>query len=502
MKRTNRISSALLAALLLAASLTACGETAKTPVETDGGTAEDTAAVTEAVTEAAVVYEPDNLPEDLDFGGVTTHIFGWDGSGNDEFYVEEQNGDIVNDALFARNRTVEERLNLELTFTLAPGAYNDRSAWVKLVTQATMAGDGSNDIVAGYSMSGATLANNRLIVDLMDLDYINFEKPWWPESLIKEATCGDKLYFCSGDISTNMIYMLYATYFNKTMAQNFDIEIDSLYQMVRDGSWTLDKLIELSEGIYIDLNGDGQKNVEDQYGYTTHSVWSDAFFFASGLRTTAVGADGLPVLSEEFGGEKTQTLLQKLLDVFYTKNDMYFGVDNNQLIRDQFLQNRALFLTTEIYFATNHLRDSDVEYGILPMPKYDEAQDGYYTVSSFPYTLYGIPVDAKDPAMSAAILECMASESYRTVSPALFEVALKVKYAGDNDASEMYDIIRGSNVFDIGRIFNDSVNGKTYSLFRSCLMDNKAAWISTYEKNYKSLNKQFEKVIENLIEEQ
>ena len=104
--------------------------------------------------------------------------------------------------------------------------------------------------------------------------------------------------------------------------------------------------------------------------------------------------------------------------------------------------------------------------------------------------------------MSAAILECMASESYRTVSPALFEVALKVKYAGDNDASEMYDIIRGSNVFDIGRIFNDSVNGRTYSLFRSCLMDNKAAWISTYEKNYKSLNKQFEKVIANLIEEE
>lgn len=36
MKRTSRISSALTAMLLLAASLTACGETAKTPVETDG----------------------------------------------------------------------------------------------------------------------------------------------------------------------------------------------------------------------------------------------------------------------------------------------------------------------------------------------------------------------------------------------------------------------------------------------------------------------------------
>lgn len=497
----NRSIAASAAALLLAASLFSCGDTAETPEATTTAAPSETEIVTEAP-DNTPTYEPDDLPEDLDFGGITTHIFGWDGSGNDEFYVEEENGDIVNDAIFARNRTVEERLNLKLTYTLAPGAYNDRGAWVKQVSQSVMAGDGANDIVAGYSMSGATLANNRLLIDLMAQDHINFEKPWWPDSLIKEATCGDKLYFCSGDISTNMIYMLYATYFNKTMAQNYDIEIESLYQMVRDGSWTLDKLIELSEGIYVDLNGDGRKTVEDQYGYTTHSVWSDAFFFASGLRTTAIGEDGLPRLSEEFGGEKTQALLQKLLDVFYAKNDMYFGKDDNQLIRDQFLQNRALFLTTEVYFANNYLRDSEIEYGILPMPKYDEAQEGYYTVSSFPYTLYGIPVDAKDPSMSAAILECLASESYRTVSPALFEVALKVKYASDNDASEMYDIIRGSNVFDIGRIFNDSVSGKTYSMFRSCLMDNKDAWISTYEKNVKAMTMQFNKVVEKLISEE
>ncbi|MBQ7983184.1 MAG: hypothetical protein IJ302_06430, partial [Clostridia bacterium] len=137
-----------------------------------------------------------------------------------------------------------------------------------------------------------------------------------------------------------------------------------------------------------------------------------------------------------------------------------------------------------------------------PMPKYDEAQEDYYTVSSFPYTLYGIPVDAKDPSMSAALLECLASESYRTVSPALFEVALKVKYASDSDVSAMYDIIRTSNVFDIGRIFNDSMNGKTYSMFRSSLIDNKDGWISTYEKNAKALTKQLENVVEALIEEE
>lgn len=498
MKRTNRISSALTAMLLLAASLTACGDTAETPVETDGGTAAETAAVTE-VTEAVPVYEPDNLPEELDFGGTTAHIFGWNASSNDElFFVEEADGDIVNDAVYLRNRTVEERLNLSMTFTLSAGAFDDRGAWVTQVKKSTVAGDGANDIVAGYSMSGATLANSRLLLDLMELDYLNFEKPWWPDSLIKEATCGGKLYFCSGDISTNMIYYLYSVYFNKALAQNYDVE--NLYDLVRNGEWTLDKMIEICSELYSDLNGDGKKDPADQFGYTTHNVWSDSFFFASGLRTTEIGTNGLPVLSAEFGGEKTQDLLVKLIDMF-KGNSMYLG-DDYDIVRNQFLEGRALFLTTEVYYAKKYLRDTQIEYGILPVPKYDEAQEDYYTVSSFPYTLFGIPVDAKDPSMSAAILECLASESYRTVSPALFEVALKVKYAGDDDASEMYDIIRSSNVFDFGRIFNDSLNGDTYYLFRNSLANGKDNWISTYEKSSKALNKRLDKLITNLTEEQ
>ncbi|MBE6658657.1 MAG: hypothetical protein E7604_09460 [Ruminococcaceae bacterium] len=500
-KLKSRVSAGVLAALLFSASLLSCSDTEKQPNETQTPDTAATDAVTESVDEGPY-YEPDNLPEDLDYDGITTHILGWEGSSNIEFFVEEEDGDIVNDAIFARNRTVEERLNLKLTYTLVPGTYDDRAAWVKTVSQSAMAGDGSNDIVAGYSMCGATLANNRLLIDLTEQEHIDFDKPWWPDSLIKEATCGGKLYFCSGDISTNMIYMLYAIYFNKTMAQNYDIEVESLYELVRSGEWTLDKYIELTEGMYVDLNGDGMKSPEDQFGSTVQGVRSDAYFFSSGLRTTTLDADGLPVLSEDFGGEKTQELLSRLLDCFYAKNDMFFTNDSHNIVRDQFLESRALFITNDLGFASQSLRDATVEYGILPLPKYDTAQEDYYTVSSFGYTLYGIPVDARDAAMSAAILECLASESYRTVSLALFEVALKVKYASDDNASDMYDIIRGSNVFDIGRIFNDSIGGKTYSMFRSCLINNDKSWISTYEKNAKSMEKQFEEVVENLIEEQ
>lgn len=501
-QRTSRLSLFAAVSLLAAGSLfagstlTACasGTEAQNPDNTGSDTAQTvSAAETEDTTP---VYEADNLPESLDFGGTETHIFGWEGSSTVEFFVEEADGDIVNDAIYLRNQTVEDRLNTVLTFTCIPGANPDRASWVKAVKQSTMAGDGTNDIVAGYSMCGASLAFDGMLVDLSGLDYLDFSKPWWPASLIREATCGDRLYFCSGDISTNMIYYLYATYFNKTLARNYDTE--NFYTLVRNGQWTLDKMNEICADLYSDLNGDGKKDEADQFGYVTHTTWSDVHFFASGLRTTEIGSDGLPVLSAEFGGEKTQELLNRLIDMF-DGSSMYLGNDYD-VVRTQFLESRALLLTIEVMFASNYLRDSDIEYGILPIPKYDEAQEDYYTVASFPYTLYGIPVDAKDPAMSAAVLECLASESYRTVSPALFETALKVKYAGDSDTSDMYDIIRSSVVFDIGRIFNDSMNSLTYSLFRSALSSGSRNWISTYEKNAKTLGKKFDQVILALTE--
>ena len=189
--------SILLSLLMLSSVVTGCGGDGETAVTTDAATAAQTVDTTPVETEPS--YLPDDLPEDLDFGGDVVHIFGWERD-VPEFTVDGETGDIVNDAIFARNRTVEERLNVDLTYTLAPGNSTYKGEWVKQVKQTTMAGDGANDIVGGYSMAGATLAYNRLLMDLKEQPYLDFTKPWWPSSLINEATCDDKLYFCSGDI--------------------------------------------------------------------------------------------------------------------------------------------------------------------------------------------------------------------------------------------------------------------------------------------------------------
>ncbi|MCR5264876.1 MAG: hypothetical protein K6D94_13445 [Clostridiales bacterium] len=504
----KRILSLIFSALLCASAVAAaaCGESSDSPSPAAAAASQDgdSPAETEPA-ETEPQYEPDDLPSDLSFGGAKINLLGWDYSSrpNDvEFGITEANGEIVNDAIYERNRKVEERINIDIVESAVPGDNGARAEWVKFVEKSVMAGAKAYDIVAGYSMCGASLAYKNLLWELNDRQYLNFDKPWWPDSLLKEAVCDGKLYFASGDISTNMIYMLYVNYFNKAMFESFGIE--NPYELVRSGTWTIDKLMSMVDTMYSDLNGDGNRDVGDQFGYVNHITFSDGWFFASGLRTTTVGDEGLPVLSPLFGGERAQGLLDKLNTLFSQPGGFlidYSYDDAYNLNYNMFMEGRIGLTTTEALQAYEKFRFSDINYGILPMAKYDETQSDYYTVSSFPYSLYGIPVDVDDPDRSAAVLEALASESYRTVSPALFEVALKVKYSQDADSTEMWDLIRSSNVFDFGRIFNDNMNSETYSLYRNAIGAHTADWISTYAKAEKRLTKALAKVVEHLTAE-
>jgi hypothetical protein len=98
-------------------------------------------------------------------------------------------------------------------------------------------------------------------------------------------------------------------------------------------------------------------------------------------------------------------------------------------------------------------------------------------------------------------MEAMASESYRTVSPALFENAFKVKYAQDEQSSLMYDIIRSTVSFDFGRVFNNDLNSLTYSLFRNAIVQQNTNWASTVKANEKPLTKMLQKLTESLAGE-
>ncbi len=507
-------SLALVLAMLMCLSvLVSCGgnggEETTTASGGDGTTAsaggdvadpgdDTTTAATESTVDANG-YLKDDLSPDLNYNGEKFTILYWEDVERIEFEVEEQTGDLIGDALYTRNATVEDRLNIDLEWIGTPGNYGNQAAFVSQVTNDVSSG-GDYDIFAGYSMTAATIALQGLSRNLMDLENIDLEKPWWPSSLTELTTINDRLYFCSGDISTNMLHMMYCTLFNKELAT--ELGTPDLYELVDNGQWTLDKMSELASTAYEDMNGDQVRDVNDRYGIAIGSdIHFDSFFTASGLRTVTKDANGVPVMAPEFASDKAQALLVKLNDIFHDSDYGAFHKSVSSWTNKPFAEGRVLFIVDRNYVTSSAtFADTSVTYGVLPVPKYDTEQKDYYTCMAFPFTIYSVSIalNEADANRAGAVLECMGSESYRQVTPAVFETAMKLKYSAGEDDSRMYDLVRDTIQIDLGRIFTTPLKNISYSPFRTACINNRDSWVSIIKAESKVMEKAIASIVSTL----
>ena len=493
-----RVIAALLAAMLLLPSLIACADQPE-----EQGTPSDTTAADVAATtlppETENPYDEngylkDTLSPDLNFGNYEFNILGWNTSLPD-FYVELDTGDTVVDTIYFRNVAVEERLGIKITANLINGDNSNQTPFVEHAMAAILAGgDCEYDMIGCYSMCGGTLATRNAIVDLNTLDHLNFDMPWWSDSLIEMSTINDKLFFVSGDAANSLIYNLYFLIYNHNLGTNFGLSDPRL--LVLEGDWTIDKLMEMTANTYIDVGATGP-SVEDTFGYVNYGqVHMDCFIAASGIRMSAPNEEGIIKLTDDFKGEKTHTLITKLNNWIWDSGDcLYSTTDGYKIITD----NRALFGAVAGSTITG-LRDKDMSYGIVPYPKMYEEQEQYYTNLGFAYTNFCIPTTAKDANMSAAVLEALGSESHRSSAPALFENCMKSRWASDNIDGQMYDIIKGNLYIDSTRIFSSSFtwSSSAVALFRNSLTGNDNNWTAKIASASRNIDKVFEGISESL----
>lgn len=485
-------------ALLMLAGTIACGKS--------GGGEENTAATggdnstsvpvgdgettTPAVTENLDIngYLKDDLDSNLNFNNEEFTLLYWSDREHEEFYAESQTGDLVNDAIYTRNQAVEERLGIKFDYSTTPGNASNVGAFAQVLNTSISAGDHAYDLIAAHSYTTGKCAAQGLLYNLSDVEHIDFAKPWWPDKLISQATMNDKLYFASGDISANVIYMMYVTFFNKDMLETYHLE--DPYQLVEEGKWTIDKQLEMCEGVYADLNGNGIKDIGDQYGQYTYTLHLDSFLWGSDIVILDTSGE-TPVFSQDFLGEKTLGLQEKVQNFFNDSDDGYLLTVNSS-VHQYFGQGISLFWNDRCRQAIT-FSGQDISYGIIPIPKYDEAQEAYATLLGNPFSLYGIPNDSQRADMAGAVMECMASESYRTISPALYETALKVKYSQDDVAAKMFDIARSSVVFDLGRIFSSSIGGPAGTWQNA--ITSSVSWTTTIKAQQNPWKKQLENLM-------
>ncbi|MBQ7982781.1 MAG: hypothetical protein IJ302_04380 [Clostridia bacterium] len=274
----------------------------------------------------------------------------------------------------------------------------------------------------------------------------DFDKPWWIADMYDRFSVAGKLYGFIGDACLSLYKDMTVTYFNKRIWDEYDQP--NPYELVRNNEWTIDKMIELTTGMASDLNGDGTYDAEnDQLAYLAEQVPNGTFQTSLELKVVQIGDDGTP---EYLGlSEKFVTAYEKMLNFHKNPGVMTMGSIDDKTYRSMktFANGNVATMVNFIY-STEYLRDMQDDYGILPMPKFDQNQEKYVSQLGTSTSMLFVPVTTKDVALTSKVMEALCYYTGELVVPKYYEVALKEKYARDEDIAEMLDIIRDGAAFD------------------------------------------------------
>lgn len=495
MKLTLRIAACLLC-LVLCLSAIACannnGDDSQTTPPADGTSlpaAQDTAAPTTDTTTSTEDYF-----SGLDFDEKQITTLYWSDVERAEFFEDEITGDNVRDAINARNLAVEEQLGVKLNYIGTPGNVDHSTDYLKKVQNSFNAGEKIYHILASHSRTGAIVAAGGMTQNLLDIEdsYLDLERPWWPSTLVETSTIGNGMYFISGDISTNTLHFMYGVYYNMDMVT--DRGLDDPTELALAGTWTIDKMIAMTTDMYEDVNNNNVADYGDFYGLSTLYFHADSFYSAAGMRWIDKDANGFMQVSANYGSEKSINLAEKLSAWF--SSGVCFTKSNNGEVCNTFAEGNSLFTQNRIYIADSQhtcgLNSAVFKYGVVPVPKYDESQERYYTTVGNPFTLYEIMKGSDDQDIATAVLECLAYNGYQLTTPAIFEVNMKYKYSSDNKTAQCFDLIRNNIVFDLGRLFGAQLNTMSELWSKACIEG--TGWSSQARANAKSISRMVTKL--------
>lgn len=483
MNKIRIVSIALLAALALSV-FAACGDDvsldppvggAASTTAAEGGEPAETADPEIAEMEAALAAVPE-----ADLGGRKFNILARAavGTSEKEIWVESENGDVLNDAVYRRNSLVNEKFNTEVTLVTG-----DPNGGLK---KSVLAGETTYDIAMPGISDASTLASGGVIMSFTSLPYNDLTKPWW-ELGTAQLNIAGKVFFMNSAVNYLADDVTYIMMFNKQLIKDYKME--EPYQLVRDGKWTIDVFTEMIQNISTDIDGDGQFTENDLYGFIGTSGYPNAFFYGSGL--SYIEADNDTGLHLALDTEKATLVLEKVNAIYHGNNAAWISPGGQESVgMNIFMGNGGLFYGEVLSYIVN-MRKMETDFGVLPVPKWNEQQENYHTYVATISSTMVIPMNCPDTAALSSVLEAMTIYSRQYVTPAYYDIALSGKFARDEESGEMLEIIRRHRVYDFGMAY--SVIGIS-DVFSSLVNKNSSDLVSTYEKKSSKAQTQIDKI--------
>lgn len=437
----------------------------KTGESGDNMQAEDISGVGDSDIKVELSEETLNIPEGTFYKDYTFTIFAPAPSGQDRFVKEAINGDPVNDAIYNRNLAIQDTLGVIIASENF-NTYTDKQA--QKIIDSVLAGDHAFDAAAIHSTSAcAALIVADAVLSFDYLEYCDLSKPWWIQNFTENCSMFDETYFGINSSCYGYYNMAGLLLFNKDLATEYNLP--DLYELVRQGEWTVDKMIELTKNHSQDLNYDGLYDSEDLLAVTCNDHSYMNFWYGAFRQSTVIkGENDAPEYL--VNTPRMASIVQKLNALLNTgfRGAVYEMDAERKAYLNAFAEGRVLFHVGPASDAIE-LRAYDINFGIIPLPKYDENQEQYGSWVDPWHLTMCVPIDNEDPERTSVILEALAYYSYRMVYPAIVEQKLFGSGTRDFESLEMLEkYIFPSVYFDYGYIYDGWGDGYS-SLLRSLI---------------------------------
>ena len=403
------------------------------------------------------------------------------------------NDPVVNDAIYKRNRNIEEKYNFVIKETQMPAA-----KVASTLKNCVNAGSDDYDLVSPATQNAPTMATSSQLVDFNKVPHLNFANPWWNNSVSNYFAIGGKLFFTCSDFTISDKDNVAVFMYNKKLAETLGIDgADALYGLVDEGKWTFDKFKELCTAAKADLNGDGViKGPDDRYGLSCCG-WLYTYLLAGFDETTIKkDADGFPYIACKT--ERFAQAYAAMVDFIFQRDTVVreYTDTPNMKTEEMFVNDKALFCA-QVLACVRLYKNMGSDFALLPFPKYDEAQEQYCTPALGSQCLV-IPTTNSNLDKTGLILEALSAESRKIVIPAYYEISIGTKYLRDDISVRMLDIILQNRIYDI----NDSMYswGGFPSAFSTAASKGDTNFASLLEKYETKIQAAMQKTIDAFAE--
>jgi hypothetical protein len=458
MRKSIKLVALLLALLMFSTCLFACANDTTDPDQQgDDPTQGDDPAVEDPEENPEEEIIRPNIPETYDFGKKDMSFLYWfvESWTNTvrycrDIYSESVIGEPIPDTVYYRNADIQEAYNVNITLEM-----QRHDVIINTITNQNASGDSTYLVTIPRLNEAGSLVTNGAFHNLYEVNHIDLTKPWWDQNSVEHLSSNDTLHLVATSLMVNDKDATAALAFSKDAIR--DYELESPYQFVEDNTWTYETLADMAEQACSDLDGNDKMDKSDFWGFLGKSDVMPSFFHGSGGLFVVKDEDGLFQLN--FGTsddhfDATQDIQDYIMEADFFFNHHRQGIDDDEYT-EMFMNGQGLFFWMRLDEVTN-MRGSEINFGILPIPKFLEEQESYHSmVSQHTTGLLSIPLSTagENLDMTGMILEAMSAHSHYDLQNEYIEISLKTRYARDDESEGMLDIILNNRVFDPALVF-------------------------------------------------